>query len=290
MRAIGDQYRDFFKWIEAFYESKGELVGVPTGLSWLDRMTDGLQQSELSIIAARPGMGKSSLACSITRAVALRGLPVAFFSLELTERALLARLTAQEGSINLGRLLGGWMEDSDWPRLARAAAVISEAPIHLDTSNTLAVSELRQRVEFLHRERSLGLVVVDFVQLMRSESPRQTREEELSEIARGLKVLAKDLGIPILAVSSLNRVLEQRWDKRPLLSDLRGTGELEDIADLVVFIYRQEVYEPLPEHQGKAEIIIAKHRNGPIGTLLAAFKHAYVRFEDLKEEAAEVPA
>ena len=280
---IKEVVQDAFKRIEMLYEQKKEVTGVATGFLDLDRMTAGLQPSDLIIVAGRPSMGKTSFAINMGTNAALRdNTAVAIFSLEMSKEQLVMRMLCSEGRIDLSKMRGGFLDDNDWPKLARSAGMLSEAPIFLDDTGSVSVLEVRAKCRRIAAEAKLGLVIIDYLQLMRGSPNAQSREQEISEISRGLKALAKELNIPVIALSQLNRSLESRADKRPVLSDLRESGAIEQDADVIMFVYRDEVYEKDREdNKGIAEIIIGKQRNGPIGTAKTKFFHQYTKFENL---------
>ncbi len=263
------------------------VTGVPTGFSQLDHLTSGLQPSDLIILAARPSMGKTAFALNLARNAAVEaGVPVAVFSLEMSKEQLSMRMLCAEARVDSFRLRGGFLNGEDWENLTQAASVLSEAPIYIDDSPDISALDVRAKARRLKMEKDLGLVIIDYLQLMKSRQHSERRDLEISEISRSLKSLAKELNLPVIALSQLNRKLEERNEKRPKLSDLRESGALEQDADLVAFIYRDEVYhtEENNPNKGKAEIIVAKHRNGPTGDVNLAFIHAYTRFENLAKE------
>jgi replicative DNA helicase len=276
--------------IETLEENQGNrrlVTGVPTGFTQLDNMTSGLQGSDLIILAARPSMGKTALALNIARNAAVNGsVPSAIFSLEMSKEQLSLRMLCSEASIDSSRLRGGFFSMEDWHRLTDAAGTLSEAPIYIDDSPSLTAMEIRAKSRRLKMEKNIGLVIIDYLQLMQGKAGSERRDLEISDISRSLKALAKELGIPVVALSQLNRMLEQRNDKRPRLSDLRESGALEQDADVVAFIYRDEVYnkDENNPNRGIAEIILAKQRNGPTGDVLLTFLSAYTRFENLATE------
>jgi replicative DNA helicase len=270
------------------------LTGVPTGLTKFDELTCGLQPSELIVIAGRPAMGKSALALNIAEHAAVESkIPVVIFSLEMSREQVGLRLLCSRARINSHNLRRGMIGRQDTPRLVTAAGILSDAPIFVDDSPTLSVLELRAKSRRLRSEQKIGLVVVDYLQLMRSGrqiKSGDTREQEISEISRSLKSLAKELSIPVVALSQLNRMVEQRRDKKPILADLRESGAIEQDADLIAFIYRDEVYNSAPDNpkRGIAEIIIGKQRNGPAGILFeVAFLSEYSSFVNLARDAGE---
>jgi len=250
----------------------------------LDSMTSGLQGSDLIILAARPSMGKTAFALNIARNAALdEDVPVAFFSLEMSKEQLSMRMLCAEARVDSQRVRNGFFNDRDWDRLTGAAETLAEAPIYIDDSADVTAMEIRAKARRLMLEKGLGMVIIDYLQLMRGSASAERRDLEISEISRSLKALAKELNVPVIALSQLNRKLEERADKRPQLSDLRESGALEQDADVVAFIYRDEVYnkDENNPNRGKAEIILGKQRNGPIGTAHLAFLNVYTRFENL---------
>ncbi len=263
------------------------ITGVATGFSLLDHLTSGLQPSDLIILAARPSMGKTALALNIARNAAVdHNTPVAIFSLEMSKEQLSMRMLCAEARVDSHRLRGGFLSNDDWANLTHAASVLSEAPIFIDDSPDISALNIRAKARRLKSDKKLGLVIVDYLQLMKGHRHSERRDLEISEISRALKALAKELNVPVIALSQLNRKLEERTDKRPKLSDLRESGALEQDADVVTFIYRDEVYnkEENNPNRGQAEVILAKHRNGPTGDVPLAFIHAYTRFENLAKD------
>jgi replicative DNA helicase len=278
--------------IETLEEKQGNhslVTGVPTGFNQLDNLTSGLQNSDLIIIAARPSMGKTALALNIARNAAVdANIPVAVFSLEMSKEQLSLRMLCSEARIDSSRLRGGFFSMEDWHRLTDAAGILSEAPIYIDDSPSLSAMEIRAKARRLKMDKNIGLIIIDYLQLMQGRSSAERRDLEISEISRGLKALAKELELPVMALSQLNRMLEQRTDKRPRLSDLRESGALEQDADVVAFIYRDEVYNKEEDNpnRGAAEIILSKQRNGPTGDVFLSFLKSYTRFENLASEEA----
>lgn len=274
--------------IEELFQSDSPLTGVPTGFSRLDEMTSGLQPSDLVIIAGRPSMGKTSLAMNIAENAAVGSrLPVAVFSMEMPGQQLAMRMIASLGRINAHRIRTGKLSDDDWARLTSAVGLLNEAPIFVDDTPALTPLELRSRARRIHREHGLGLLVVDYLQLMQATESTENRATEISNITRSLKILAKELNVPLIAMSQLNRSLESRPNKRPVMSDLRESGAIEQDADVIVFIYRDEVYNEDSPDKGTAEIIVGKQRNGPIGTVRLTFLGEYTRFENYASPAFE---
>lgn len=279
---LKDIVRDSFKAIEQLYEKKELITGVPTGYRDLDRLTCGLQRSDLIVIAGRPSMGKTALALNIVEHAAVDANVVcAIFSLEMSKEQLVQRMLCSRAEVDASKLRGGFLAESDWPKLTRAAGLLSEAPIFIDDSPAMNVLEIRAKARRLQREHGLGLVVVDYLQLMRAIGRTESREREISEISRSLKALAKEIGVPVIALSQLNRGVEARQDKRPQLSDLRESGAIEQDADVIAFIYRDEMYHPDSADAGKAEVIIGKQRNGPTGRVMLTFRSHLTRFDDL---------
>lgn len=273
--------------IETLEEKQGNkslVTGVTTGFSLLDNMTSGLQGSDLIILAARPSMGKTALALNIARNAAVdANVPVAVFSLEMSKEQLSLRMLCSEASIDSSRLRGGFFSMDDWHRLTDAAGVLSDTPIFIDDSPGLTAMEVRAKARRLKMDKNIGLIIIDYLQLMQGRASIERRDLEISDISRALKSLAKELNIPVLALSQLNRMLEQRNDKRPRLSDLRESGALEQDADVVAFIYRDEVYnkDESNPNKGTAEIILAKQRNGPTGDVVLTFLKSFTRFDNM---------
>lgn len=273
-----------FKRIEALAEEKRAVTGVSTGLGHLDIMLSGLQPSDLVIVAGRPSMGKTAFAIGMGLHAAVETKKsVAIFSLEMSKESLVTRMLCSDGRIDSSKLRGGFLGEGDWPRLGKAAGRLSESRIFIDDAGNCSVLEVRAKCRRVYAEHGLDLVIIDYLQLMRGSSSAQSREQEISEISRGLKTLAKELAIPVVALSQLNRGVEQRTEKRPGLSDLRESGAIEQDADVIMFVYRDEVYNPETEDRGLAEIIIGKQRNGPIGTARCRFIHEFTRFDDIVE-------
>lgn len=276
--------------IDALEERQGNktlVTGVTTGYNQLDHMTSGFQPSDLIILAARPSMGKTALAMNIARnAAVMGGVPVAVFSLEMSKEQLSMRLLCSESRVDSFKLRGGFISDDDWSNLTNAAGTLSQAPMFIDDSASISSLEIRAKARRLKKDANLGLLIIDYLQLMRGSSGTERRDLEISEISRSLKGLAKELNLPVIALSQLNRKLEERSDKRPQLSDLRESGSLEQDADVVAFIYRDEVYNKDENNPniGKAEVIIAKQRNGPVGSVSLAFINKYTRFENLQQD------
>ena len=263
-------------------DNQNDITGIPTGFTDLDRMTSGLQAGDLVIVAGRPSMGKTALAINIGEQVAIdSGLPVAVFSMEMGGTQLAMRMLGSVGRLDQQRLRTGRLTDEDWPRLTHAIQKMNDAQMYIDETPALNSIELRARSRRLARQcGKLGLIIVDYLQLMSANSSGENRATEISEISRSLKGLAKELQCPVVALSQLNRSLEQRPNKRPVMSDLRESGAIEQDADLILFIYRDEVYNPDSSDKGSAEIIIGKQRNGPIGTVRLTFLGQFTKFEN----------
>jgi replicative DNA helicase len=274
--------------LEERQANKALHTGVPTGFSRLDTLTSGLQNSDLIILAARPAMGKTAFALNLARNAAVDGgVPTAVFSLEMAKEQLSMRMLCSESRVDASKIRNGFFGQEDWQRITEAAGVLSQAPLFIDDSPDISAMDVRAKCRRLKMDKGLGLVIIDYLQLMRGRAGVERRDLEISEMSRSLKILAKELNIPVIALSQLNRKLEERADKRPMLSDLRESGALEQDADVVAFIYRDEVYnkEENNPNRNKAEIILAKQRSGPTGTAHLAFLGTYTRFEDLADEA-----
>ena len=264
------------------YHKEGSITGASTGFSDFDEMTSGMQPSDLIIVAGRPSMGKTTFAMNIAEHVAIKEqVPVAVFSMEMPGEQLAMRMISSLGRIDQHHVRTGKLEDDEWPRITSAMTILSETKLYIDDTPAMSPTEVRARCRRLARENDgqLGLIVLDYLQLMQSPGA-ENRVNEISEISRSLKSLAKELNVPVIALSQLNRSLEQRPNKRPVMSDLRESGAIEQDADLIVFIYRDEVYNKDTTDKGTAEIIIAKQRNGPIGTTRLTFLGQYTRFEN----------
>jgi len=284
---MGDMIMDTIKTVEKLYERKELVTGVPTGFLDLDRMTAGLQPADLVVVAARPSMGKTAFVMNIAQYVALHAnTAVGIFSLEMSKEQLVMRMLCSEARVDNAKVRAGYLGERDFPRLAMAAGRLAEAPIFIDDTPAQNVLELRAKARRLKREAQLGLVIIDYLQLMRGLTAQENRTQELSEISRGLKSLAKELNVPVVALSQLNRQVEQRADRRPMMSDIRESGAIEQDSDVILFIYRDEVYKQDSQDEGIAEIIIGKQRNGPTGTVRLAFRKEYTRFDNLVENMA----
>ncbi len=275
--------KDSFKTLESLFERKALITGVSTGYGKLDELTSGFQKSDLIIIAARPSMGKTAFALNIAQYAAIeQKIPVAVFSLEMSKEQLAFRMLASESRVDAQRLRKGFLGEMDWPKLTMAAGRLSEAPLYIDDTPSISVLEMKAKARRLKAENDLGMIVLDYLQLMRGRDSTLPREQEISEISRSLKALAKELDVPVVALSQLNRQVELRSDRRPHLADLRESGAIEQDADVIIFIYRDEVYnksEDNPE-RGFAEIDVGKQRNGPTGKIKLTFLKEYTRFEN----------
>jgi replicative DNA helicase len=285
--SLADILTDTYKAVEQAYENKVLVTGVPTGYHELDQLTSGFQPGDLVIIAGRPSMGKTALALNITQnATAATGTPSAIFSLEMSKEQLSLRLLSSEARVDSSKMRGGFLKESDLARINRAAGSLYDLPVFIDDSAAISALEIRAKARRMKMEKGLGFVIIDYLQLMRGPASAERRELEISEISRSLKALAKELHIPVVALSQLNRKVEDRSNKRPILSDLRESGALEQDADVIMFIYRDEVYNTEPDNpnRGIAEVHLAKQRNGPIGTVKLTFLDHCTRFEDHASE------
>jgi replicative DNA helicase len=289
--------KDAFEQVERLYDRKTKVTGVPTGFGRLDLRTAGLQPSELIVIAGRPSMGKTSFALNIARNAAIdEGIPAAIFSLEMSKEQVVQRLLSAEAEVDSNRIRTGYLRESDWPKLTNAAGRLSEAPIFIDDSAAMSVIELRAKARRLKAEQRIGLVIIDYLQLIAGRQRVETRQQEVSEICRALKAMAKELKVPVVALSQLARRTEEREAARPQLSDLRESGAIEQDSDVVIFLYRPGYYRarragkegPVdPERDTTTEIIIAKQRNGPTATVEMAFLREYVKFGELETDREE---
>ena len=279
---------DTFSKIEKLYETKGGITGLPSGFKDLDKLTSGLQPSDLILVAARPSMGKTAFTLNIAQYVAVHeNKSVAFFSLEMSKEQLVQRMLCSEGGIDSQRLRVGELEENDWEKLINAADRLSRAPIYIDDTAGITVMELRSKARRLKAEHDLQLIVIDYLQLMQGRSSKNSdnRQQEISEISRSLKALARELNVPVIALSQLSRSVESRQVKKPMLSDLRESGSLEQDADIVMFLYREDYYDPETEHKNITDVIIAKHRNGPVDTVQLFFHKQFTKFADLSRMA-----
>ena len=281
---LSDLMGDALNEIEAISNRGGEMVGVPTGFTELDKLTNGLHPGQLIIVAARPAIGKSTLGVDIARAASIKhGLASVIFSLEMSRNEIVMRLLSAEAQVPLHHMRAGTMSDADWTKLANKMGVVSEAPLFIDDSPNMTLMEIRAKCRRLKQRHELRLVVVDYLQLMTSGKRVESRQQEVSEFSRSLKLLAKELAVPVIAISQLNRGPEQRVDKKPMLSDLRESGSLEQDADMVVLLHREDAYEKESARAGEADFIVAKHRNGPTQTVTVAFQGHYSRFVDMAQ-------
>ncbi len=272
--------------IDLLHQSEGDITGISTGFNEFDKMTAGLQPGDLVIVAGRPSMGKTTLAVNMAENAAIGSkVPTAIFSMEMPAEQLAFRMISSLGRVDQTHLRTGNFPDEDWSRINTAVQLMSEAPVFIDDTPSLSPSEIRARARRLQREHGLGLVVVDYLQLMQVPGSNENRATEISEISRGLKALAKEMSCPVIALSQLNRGVEQRTDKRPVMSDLRESGAIEQDADIIVFIYREEVYNQDTPRKGIADIAIAKQRNGPIGDFPLTFVGRYTKFENWVPDA-----
>lgn len=280
-QAIKDLLEPVIDEIEAIQNFGGAATGVPTGFAELDRLTNGLHAGQMVIVAARPGMGKSTLGLDFARNAAIRNhQATAFFSLEMSKSEIVMRMLSAEASLDLSKIRGGRMNDDDWGRIVRKSGDISEAPLFIDDSPNLTMMEIRAKARRLKQRHDLKLIVIDYMQLMTSGKRVESRQVEVSEFSRQIKLLAKELDIPVVALSQLNRGPESRSDKKPLLSDLRESGSLEQDADLVILLHREDMYKS-DERTGEADFIVAKHRNGATGNVTVAFQGHFSRFTDM---------
>jgi replicative DNA helicase len=282
---IKDVLLDTFIKLEELYNSKGFVTGVPTGFTDLDYKTSGLQNSDLILIAARPGMGKTAMALNIAQYAAVqKHVPVAIFNLEMSKDQLVNRMLCSEVMVDSHKMRTGKLEDEDWNKIARALAPLSEAPIYIDDTPGVSVMDIRAKCRRLKLEKNLGLVVIDYLQLMQGRGKTESRQQEVAEISRSLKILAKELNVPVITMSQLSRGPESRTDHRPMLSDLRESGAIEQDADIVMFLYRDDYYNPDTEKKNIAEVIIAKHRHGSTGTVELRWFGEYTKFANLKKD------
>ncbi len=287
---LPDVIRENVSNLEKLSMKPGMVTGVSCGFTDLDNMTAGFQPSDLIILAARPSMGKTSFALDIARFVSLHEkIPTAIFSLEMSKQQLGVRLLCSQARVDSSKVRTGYLAKSDWPKVHEAGRKLSEANMYIDDSAALSVLDLRARARRLAAEQPLGLIIIDYLQLMSGRGGTESRQLEVSDISRGLKALAKELNVPIIALSQLSRAVESRTDKRPMLSDLRESGSIEQDADVVMFIYRDVVYNPETDDPGKTEILVRKQRNGPIGDVKLHFENQFTRFFD-RAEREDAPA
>lgn len=287
---ISDVLENTFERIEQLYASDGQLTGVPSGYSELDKMTSGFQKSDLIIVAARPSVGKTAFALNVAQNIAVRaGLPAAIFSLEMSKDQLVQRMLCAEAYIDGHRMRTGSLEDEDWPKLSMGVSTLGNAPIYIDDTPGITVPEMRSKLRRLKSQVGLGFVVIDYLQLIHGrKSSGENRQQEISEISRTLKQMARELEVPVMALAQLSRGVEQRQDKRPMLSDIRESGSIEQDADIVAFLYRDDYYDPETEKKNIVEILIAKQRNGPTGKVELVFLKNYNKFVNL-EKAHSAP-
>lgn len=273
-----------FEQIEFLHQNKGNITGVSSGFPNLDKMTSGFQNSDLIIVAARPSMGKTAFCLNIAQYASVKKkLPVAVFSLEMSKEQLVTRMLCAEAMVDQQKLRSGDLDEADWQKLTRAAGPLSQAPLYIDDSPGISVMEMRAKCRRLKSEHGLALVVIDYLQLMQGSRRTENRQQEISEISRSLKTMARELQVPVIALSQLSRAVEQRQDKKPMMSDLRESGSIEQDADIVMFIYRDEYYNPeTTDRPGRADIIIAKQRNGPVGTVELGFLREFTKFVTLE--------
>lgn len=280
-RALKQILPDAVDRIDILHQSEGDITGISTGYTEFDKLTAGLQAGDLIVIAGRPSMGKTSLALNIAENAAIGAkIPTAIYSMEMPAQQLAFRMISSLGRVDQTHLRTGKFPDEDWSRINTAVQLMSDAPLFIDDSAALSPTEIRARARRLQREHGLGLIVIDYLQLMAVPGSTENRATEISEISRSLKALAKELSVPVIALSQLNRSVEQRTDKRPIMSDLRESGAIEQDADMIVFIYRDEVYNQDTPRKGIADIVIAKQRNGPIGDFPLTFVGRYTKFEN----------
>lgn len=283
---IKDVLVDTFNNLEEMYNNKGNITGIPTGFTDLDFKTSGLHNSDLILIAARPAMGKTAFALNLAQNAAVNShVPVAVFSLEMSKDQLVNRILCSEAMVDSNKMKTGKLEDNDWQKVAKALAPLSEAPIYIDDTPGVSITEIRAKCRRLKLEHNLGLVVIDYLQLMQGSGKKggENRQQEISEISRSLKILAKEINVPVICLSQLSRAPEARTDHRPILSDLRESGAIEQDADIVMFLYRDDYYNPETEKKNIAELIIAKHRNGSTGTVELVWLGQYTKFANLEK-------
>jgi len=283
--SIRDVLMDVFERIEFLYSHKGGTSGIPSGFPDLDKMTNGFQRSDLIIVAARPSVGKTAFALNIAQNVGVRAKEtVAIFSLEMGAAQLVNRMICAEANVDAGRLRTGQLEPEDWEKLTMAIGSLSESQIYIDDSPAVTVADIRAKCRRLKQEHGLGMILIDYLQLIAGRGKGDNRQQEVSEISRTLKQIARELNVPVIALSQLSRGVEQRQDKRPMMSDLRESGSIEQDADIVAFLYRDDYYDKESEKKNTIEIIIAKQRNGPVGTVELAFLKHYNKFVPLSRQ------
>nr|WP_206529679.1 replicative DNA helicase [Brevibacillus sp. SYP-B805] len=279
---IRDVLLETYERIEFLSQRRGDVTGIPSGYPDLDKMTSGFQRSDLIILAARPSVGKTAFALNVAQNVAARaGETVAIFSLEMAASQLVQRMICAEGNLDASKLRTGWLEEDDWQKLTMAIGTLAKAPIYIDDTPGVTVQDIRAKCRRLQAERGLGLVLIDYLQLIHGRGKGDNRQQEVSEISRNLKGIARELNVPVIALSQLSRSVEQRQDKRPMMSDIRESGSIEQDADIVAFLYRDDYYNKETENKNVIEVIIAKQRNGPTGTVELAFLKEYNKFVSL---------
>ncbi len=283
-----DVVKESIELIDHLYQRKENIIGIPTGFHDLDVKTAGLQKSDFIVLAGRPSMGKSALAISMLGyAGVVEKVPCAYFSLEMSKDQLAQRMLCSLAGVNAHKVRTGFFSQTDWPKLVAAAGKLSEAPIFIDDTPGISSLEVRAKARRLKARHDIQMLIVDYLQLMRGASGKENRQQEISEISRSMKALARELNIPIIAISQLSRAVEQRTDHRPMLSDLRESGAIEQDADVVILLLREEYYSPTEENKGIAEVIVAKQRHGPVGTIKLAFLPEYTRFSNLSRTEEE---
>lgn len=282
-KVLKDIVKQCIEQIDRLYQRKEHITGIPTGFHEFDIQTAGLQKSDLIVVAARPSMGKSAFVVNIAEYVGIiEKIPTAIFSLEMSKEQLTQRMLCSQARVDAHKVRTGFLAQSDWPKLTEAASKLSKAPIYIDDTPGISILEIRAKSRRLKAQYGVELIIVDYLQLMRSDARSENRQQEISLISRSLKALAREIGAPVIAVSQLSRAVESRTDHRPQLSDLRESGAIEQDSDMVILLMREEYYKPSEENRGIAEVIVAKQRNGPIGTHRMAFIKEYTRFENLE--------
>ncbi|UFJ40424.1 replicative DNA helicase [Brevibacillus humidisoli] len=286
---IRDVLMETYERIEFLSQRRGEVTGIPSGYPDLDKMTSGFQRSDLIILAARPSVGKTAFALNVAQNVAARaGESVAIFSLEMAASQLVQRMLCAEGNIDAQKMRTGWLEEDDWQKLTMAIGTLGKAPIYIDDTPGITVQDIRAKCRRLQAERGLGMILIDYLQLIHGRGRGENRQQEVSEISRTLKGIARELNVPVIALSQLSRSVEQRQDKRPMMSDIRESGSIEQDADIVAFLYRDDYYNRESESNNTVEVIIAKQRNGPTGTVELAFLKEYNKFVSLDRQHREL--
>ncbi|MGD8190535.1 replicative DNA helicase [Brevibacillus ginsengisoli] len=286
---IRDALMETYDRIEFLSQRRGDVTGIPSGYPDLDKMTSGFQRSDLIILAARPSVGKTAFALNVAQNVAARaGETVAIFSLEMAASQLVQRMICAEGNLDAQRMRTGWLEEDDWQKLTMAIGTLAKAPVYIDDSPGVTVQDIRAKCRRLQQERGLGMILIDYLQLIHGRGKGDNRQQEVSEISRTLKGIARELNVPVIALSQLSRSVEQRQDKRPMMSDIRESGSIEQDADIVAFLYRDDYYDKESEAKNVIEVIIAKQRNGPTGTVELAFLKEYNKFVSLDHRYRDV--